>query len=460
LRTDRYDKAIENFDKGLNITEKTRSSRHPYAVEARTNLAKAYREKGKFASALMHLKQAENSLLRSTETEDEAAKTQLNTEFRHPVYAIDVLDEKGKTLHLQYKASQPNRIGLLKSALSTYTRLSDLLDVMQVGFQSEESKLIMRSRSHRIYESAIQVSFDLYKATENRSYLNDIFFFSEKSKSRVILELLNNKRAKKYAGVPDSLLAYERNLREKLAEIQQALHSDLSITGSEPDNDSLESSLFNLHRNLNKHLQKLEEEYPKYHSFRFKSQVPNLVQLKKQLYHKDVTLLEYFLGEKSTWAILVNENDINVLPLPHIPKVTGKISRFNRAISQKNDSVYISLAHQFYKNLIEPIKDFIPTNEVLIVPDGALNLMPFEALLTAPVNNVSSYTDYPFLLKNYVISYMPSVSLSTFFDEQQENAYSDKFVGYAPVFSGSKMSNLPEIASRNNWDALPSTRYE
>ncbi|MGK7369110.1 MAG: CHAT domain-containing protein, partial [Candidatus Halalkalibacterium sp. M3_1C_030] len=47
-----------------------------------------------------------------------------------------------------------------------------------------------------------------------------------------------------------------------------------------------------------------------------------------------------------------------------------------------------------------------------------------------------------------------------FFDEQQENAYSDKFVGYAPVFSGSKMSNLPEIASRNNWDALPSTRYE
>lgn len=461
LRTDRFDKAIESFRKSLAITENNRSSSHPYAAEARTNLSKAYREKGDYSSALMHLEQAENNLLRETGAGAEDSELQLIPKFKYPTYAVDVLDEKGKTLYRQYKETQPpNGVGLLKSALSTYTRLSELLDAMQVGFRNEESKLIMRSRSHGIYESAIQISYDLYEATGNKKYLNEIFYFSEKSKSRVILELLNNKKAKRYAGIPDSLLAYERNLREKISEFQQSLNSNLSSTGSESDKDSLETTLFNLHQKLNKHLERLKRDYPKYHSFKFQSEVPDPAQLKKQLSQKNVTLLEYFHGEESTWAILIDESDINVLSLPYTTNLTEKISRFNRAISQKKDTVYSNLGRQLYKTLVEPLIEFIPKQELLIIPDGPLNLMPFEALLTASVNKETPYTEYPFLLKDFAISYMPSVSLSSFFKEQQRRKYPDKFIGYAPVFSDSRMSKLPEIASRNNWSALPSTLYE
>ena len=454
LKSDEPVKAIENFSKALSISEKTRGSSHPYAAEARTNLAKAYREKGNFSSALVHLKQAENNLSLGGRPKTNSSKPELHTEFRHPTYAVDVLEEKGKTLYQQYNETRGGSAGLLKSALANYTRLSNLLDVMQIGFQNEESKLLMRSRSHEIYESAIKVSYELYKATGEKTYLNEIFFFSEKSKSRVILELLNNKRAKTYAGIPDSLIAYEQSLKEKISEKQQAL-----ISESGPDNDLLETSLFNLHQKLNQHLEKLKEEYPKYHAFKFQSGVPDISELRENLSSKNLTLLEYFHGNESTWAIVINAHDINVVPLPYTEELTKKIGRFNRAISQKENPLYVNLAKELYKDLFQPVRKYIETENLLIVPDGALNLLPFEALLSGSADN-ENFMNLPYLLNDFAISYMPSISMSRFFDERKSKSYAGKFAAFAPVFSGSDITDLPAVASRSDWDALPSTRYE
>jgi CHAT domain-containing protein len=46
---------------------------------------------------------------------------------------------------------------------------------------------------------------------------------------------------------------------------------------------------------------------------------------------------------------------------------------------------------------------------LLIAPDGPLYLLPFEALLTQ--DHGSSYTDLPYLLRRFAISYVPSASV-------------------------------------------------
>lgn len=460
LRTGKPNEAIEHFAKGLKITEDTRGPEHPYAAEARTNLAKAYREKGNFTKALNYLEEAIRNLSENSEKELIGSGNGLGTGFRYPTYAVDVLEEKGKTLHEKFKNQPSSGLKPLKSALATFTRLSELLDVMQIKFRNEESKLLMSSRSHQIYESAIEVSYKLYNATEDQRYLHEVYFFSEKSKSRVILELLNNKKAKKYAGVPDSLISYEQNLREQLSGIQQTLSTRLGNSGSTPGRDSLEVSLFKLHQQLNDHIDMLRREYPKYHAFKYETDLPDLSQLKTMLVPKELSLVEYFYGQESTWALVLSGDDLRVISLPHMPNLTKIVGNFDRAVSQMEDSLYKSLAFKLYNYLIEPLEQHVHTENLLVIPDGPLNLLPFEALLTEEAKVGDSYRDHSYLLKKYAVSYLPSVSMSDFFSNEKENSYRDKLAAFAPVFSGKKINKLPTVASRNNWEALPSTSYE
>ncbi len=450
--------AITHFQRSLDITLKTRSSGHPYAAEARTKLARAYRENGDLKSALSYLQEAEKELKVNSENRTVSQDSKLSMPYKYPNYAVDVLFEKGKTLHARYK--REDNLEALKSARATFKELSELLDIIQANFLNEESKLLMGSRSHAMYEEAIEISYELYRVTKNEGYLNDIFFFSEKGKARVILELLNNKRAKKFAGIPDSLLSYETNLREKLSQVQQNLNSELDTDTESENRESLQDSLFKLNRRLNIHMERLRQQYPRYHSFKYHTEVPSHSKVQKSLTEKGITLLHYFYGEDQTWALVMDGENISVSQLSHIPDLSAKVRSFKEAIAQRKDSTYLHMGRELYRALIEPIAGRINTEELLIVPDGPLNLLPFDALLTKEIASGKRFTELPYLLNKHAIRYTPSVSLSSFFSEREMRSYSQRFIGYAPVFSGGTLDILPSVSSRNNWEALPSTRYE
>ena len=457
INTGDAESAIEYFKKSLDITLKTRSSAHPYAAEARTKLARAYRKNGDLKSALSYLQEAEKVLKVNSGNSTIPLGSKLSMPYKYPNYAVDVLFEKGKTLHAQYE--REDNINALKSAEATFTELSGLLDIIQANFRNEESKLLMGSKSHAMYEEAIEISYKLYRVTEKEGYLNDIFFFSEKSKARVILELLNNKRAKKFAGIPDSLLSYETDLRERLSRVQQSLNSNLD-TGDGNNRETLQDSLFKLNRQLNIHLESIRKEYPKYHAFKYHTEVPRLSKIQKSLSGKENTLLHFFYGEERTWVLVMDSENITVSPVTHIHNLSSQVNTLKEAIAQRKDSVYLHLGRELYRALIEPIAGRINTGELLIVPDGPLNLLPFDALLTKEPGSVTRFTKLPYLLKKHAIRYSPSVSLSSYFDEREERSYDQKFIGYAPVFSGGTLDILPSVSNRNNWESLPSTRYE
>lgn len=464
LNTGDIENAIGLFQKGLDITIRSRGVAHPYAAEARTNLAKAYREQDNFAEALNQLNRAEEDLRDDTHPAGEMSNSELHLSYRHPKYAVDILYEKAKTLYRRYRDTEEQDTEMLARARQVYTRLSDLLDAIQFSFRNEESKLLTGSRSHRISEDAIRTSYALYEATGREKYLEDIFFFSEKSKARVILELLNNRRARKFAGIPDSLVAYENELRSKLTDMQQALSSSVSGSSSEATKNKtkvLQDSLFALNRNLNAHLEYLKKEYSKYHDFKYRSDILTMTEVRnKYLSSGKGTVLEYFYGEESSWAIVINPDNIQVVKLPHIAELPGKIAAFNEAISRKQDSVYVKMAYHFYESLIKPVEAYINSPEVQVIPDGPLNLLPFDALIARDISRPNSFSNLPYLLNTYTFSYTPSISLSAYLDVQKRKDYPQQLLAYAPVFSDPFSGPAQRVGDREGWESLPSTKYE
>ncbi len=448
LNQEKPGKAIRYFEEGLELSRRSRGENHPFVAEALTNLAKAHRRQGDHSKSLSRLREAEGLLSSGT-----------GSLYRHPVYAVDMLYEKGKTLYSLYE--QQSQLQPLLAARNTYMKLSGLLDDIQREFRSEESKLLMGEESHRIYESAIEVSYDLHSETGERSHLEDIYFYAEKSKSRVILEQLYRQQARRFAGIPDSLVTRENNLRRNIGELYRQISGSGQDVSAE-SREQLQDSLFSLRRDLSNHLNYLKEQYPSYHDFRYRPDITSSREVQASLRRKGFTLVEYFAGEKALWAVIAAPSQLDVVKVSGTSALEESIYAFNQAISEKRDTTWQRLGYELYRTLIQPVESKLNAtpDKLLIVPDGALNLLPFEALLRGPVTpaNSGNYSGLPWLLNRYSISYTASISLSSVLDEGTQRKHTKKLAAFAPVFSFSPARQTENRSGR--WEPLPSTAFE
>jgi len=80
----------------------------------------------------------------------------------------------------------------------------------------------------------------------------------------------------------------------------------------------------------------------------------------------------------------------------------------------------LSPARQIYQALLSPFQDELRGKaHLIVVTDGALAKLPFEALLTkAPPTSVTDYRELPWLVRDHAITMLPALSAITARDEQ------------------------------------------
>jgi CHAT domain-containing protein len=96
-------------------------------------------------------------------------------------------------------------------------------------------------------------------------------------------------------------------------------------------------------------------------------------------------------------------------------RLDSVLAAFIQTLSDKNSqqsdpAKYFSQAHFLYKKLL-PDAAFPGTNTLIIVPDGLLCHLPFEALLTAP--HEGNFANAPYLLRSKNLRYAWSATLLT-----------------------------------------------
>lgn len=127
----------------------------------------------------------------------------------------------------------------------------------------------------------------------------------------------------------------------------------------------------------------------------------------------DETLLEYVLDEPNSFCISITHTTANLRVLPADRKQIEKlVQRYVDEIRAKKAGA--EEAKQLYSFLVQPIPETSTDKRFIVVPDGILNLLPFEALR----NSEGQY-----LLTSDVISYAPSATVLDALrreDKQQE----------------------------------------
>jgi CHAT domain-containing protein/Flp pilus assembly protein TadD len=440
-----YQRALDYYQKDLETNLKFLSPTHPFIGETYTRMGETYSLLENYPTALRYFKKALPLFVKGYSEESGLQNPKLE-QIVYPEKLLKTLEFKAGTLH-EY-SEQRGDSDLMDRSLHTYLQAVQLIEKLQYSLNREGSKFLLRERTHNLYQEGFETAFTLARQTGNADYKEYAFYFAEKSKDQILLEQLQKTNAEHFAGIPDSLLHRGQLLETHLTKLQQKL---TSLAGSPQPSDSLkrialEDSLFHVHRKLESHIRKLEKDYPRYYKLKYRhAKVPSW-KVRQHILSPGQTMIEYFAGTDSLYAFVISKEEFHLRRVVSDSLISHEIAKYRQAIKANNNPADFSvISYRLYKQLFEPLKDLIKGKQLLIVPDGPLDLLPFECLVTKSTSLDSTFRTLPYLVNDYTVSYAPSATYLNLSEKAAAPAGQKAFLGFAPVFrdlSPSKQRSL------------------
>lgn len=497
----RYDVAEKMYLKGLKIRKATLGSNHYRVATVHGNLAGMYSLNKRFEEAVVHAKEAvrintialgkkharvgiasftlSNALLALKRSDEalEAIYSGLNANcfgevidaatpldkiateyvFQSNNLTIELLNLWSKIFLKKYYATK--KLSDLEQCFEIRKAISNYLKRTQAELVSAKDKLNLLSQTARMAQQSVSIAYMLYKATNDKQYITAILSISEDSKSAVLTSALQSDKALVLGAVPDSLIEQEYATDKLLSTIYK------SLVEAENKKDSLALAAARKALLLAKikkdSLRKvLEQNFPKYNQLKYAIPKTNLGAIQKKVLNRHTALVEYFVLDTAVYTLLVRSDAIYCHQIPFEKGVVvKKVEAFRKSLSnysfilnekEKANALYKKMAHFFYQKLIQPIQPHLRDIENLIViPDGVLGHIPFEALLIEPAgqSKATNWTELHYLIDQLHISY--SYSAALLLEGLEENVKKDnngQIAAYAASYTGITPS---EISSRS-----------
>ena len=300
----------------------------------------------------------------------------------------------------------------------------------------------------------------------------EAFEYAQKAKARSFLDLLAEARIDPQKSLSEEDKSHKKNLITELTGIQDQIEEENEK--DKPDRLKIQE--------LTKKRATLEEEYsslivqirarnPLYADIRYHRAL-KLADAQKML-DDETALLEYFVGKSGSLLFVITRNESMVFPLSAEAKLVNQIREMRETlqkpepvfeISEKSHTRYIASARSLYADLIQPAAPLLKEKErILIAPDGALNYLPFEVLLTGnAATKTINFAQLPYLEKEFAIHYIPSASVLAAVQEAQKDAQtpSSEFLALADPTDRSGIALPGATRSGKQLGSLPNARTE
>ncbi|MEM6725572.1 MAG: CHAT domain-containing tetratricopeptide repeat protein [Bacteroidota bacterium] len=334
-----------------------------------------------------------------------------------------------------------------------FQTIDQLIDLMRQEQSAKGSKLFWTEEALPIYERAVVNSLK-----EPQFRMDQAFYFMEKSKSILLLESLKESNARKFAGLSDDLLEKEANLKENIIQTEQALFA-LQLQEN-PDSNALISTQEQLLEERSYYdglIQELETNHPAYYQMKYDFSSIDRAELGRVL-PSETGLVEYLVGDKGLYIYYHFNRDKlsgdSMIIRPLDEELSEKVSRFRASIygyflgSDRSDTnyqlqaeTYIRLGQELYAYLLGDLPDL--PDKLIIIPDGVLGYLPFDALLTEAPQQATRFKSHPYLIRKHQISYSYSANLLQEMLAPRNRSSNHRLLAFAPSFSGNSTAESP-----------------
>ncbi|MFN7117358.1 MAG: CHAT domain-containing protein [Saprospiraceae bacterium] len=322
----------------------------------------------------------------------------------------------------------------LLQAKYLYEVADSALTLVRNELLASEDKIRLSEQFHALSQNAIETCVQLAEATGDRRYLEEAFQFSEESKNNVLAQSIAANQAKQFAGIPDSLITLEDQLQSDINFYKLQL-------AEQPD--SLErvlyqNELFTAQQAYRQLITQLEKSYPFYYQLKYEKAVPRVRALQFAL-PEATAMVSYFIGDSILYSFVITKKDFTVHCSPITKKFyTDQQVGLRKSITLQLNDTYIVLAQELHKILF-PFTLDKNIRSLVLIPDGTLNKLPFEALLSKKVNpgTTIDFTQLPYLVNDYAINYALSATLyhQELTTTSSLSRRGEGLLAYAPVFA-------------------------
>jgi CHAT domain-containing protein len=356
---------------------------------------------------------------------------------------IDALIGKGDVLSLMANQCKNNerRLYLYEKSYEHYIKAKEVVENHNRQMDTEDDQLKFAGEKSPVNNKIFIAALQMYYLTHRSNWLEKSFIAADNCKANVISMNVLDNVYKKLGGIPDSIIEKDKKLKEEISEIQSSINElkkskdENSLHLAEKQNKLVE--LLKESANLDK---QLDENYPLYYKLKYQSHNVNIEQLSRFTGNQK-SIVEYEFAGDSLYTFLLSNNSIKLFSQSSAG-IDDSITKLRKLITYVNDKSftengikeYISSASWLFKKLFQPIVNSLNNNDIIIIPDGTINLLPFEALVTnTGIPKHADYGSLNYLVNKYTFSYSFSSELYT----MQQQLYSpsvDGVLAFAPNY--------------------------
>lgn len=370
---------------------------------------------------------------------------------------LDALHGKADCLHAMEKKEK---------ALQCYLLLYTIEKKLRREFFSNAARQQQQKESRRWAESAIETAFDLWEASRNpqgpahrapgaaKEYAGKVLLIAEMSKAQLLLDEMMNSLQYNRIKSNDTLLNKEQQLLQAI----NFYEKEAAMNGANGKTDSnANASKKELQFELSLIQKQVKEKYPLQENLVSAETLPSVDSLLQNI-KTGTTVIEFFTGEKNIYSIEAEKNKIvRVRRIEQADFVLDAARVFVDTYFQSGPAKMMNDPQQYYKDAFAVYKtlwqgiDLANKENCIVIPDGILGYIPFDALVTDSVYKPAA-EQWPFLVKKTNLYF--SYSLQTRLQQQKIGHPSRSFAGFFISFDSSSQSSLPAV--KKEYDEIKS----
>lgn len=361
---------------------------------------------------------------------------------------------------------------LRQSALNNYREAIKTIETLRAGsLRADEARTTFLATTKNVFDETATALAEMALMSpasasgqlegKGLEYAAEAFKVTEQSRARSLLDMLTETGASITAGIPADLLKRKQDNLDRQQEIaEELMGNSLAPAGASRKPSDLEAELDKLQTEFDEVENKIRIASPRYASLTG-GQPQSLAEVQQQVLDDQTVLMEYSLGSDASYLWAVSKNSAAIYKLParttieklatdlRAQLIPTKLQRRIVGIDVVDNSrglgisatpfaedaaAFITASSALYKAVVEPAASLIGEKRLLVVADGALNYVPFEALVKSP--DIVDYTSASYLIKSNEVVYAPSASVIAAIRKQERNSSGRTMLIVAdPVFN-------------------------
>ncbi len=447
-----FDQALPLYERALQATEKSLGPDHPHTRTCAANLgillvdrknypaAGAYFRRARAAPGLVEVSLAQGQFQEALRLLQDQTPAPRDLPSKH----ITFLTQKGLTLAALGRLGEA--AGLLAQAVEKVEDLrlrapGERAGFFQAGIYGGYVRpyrgLVAALAEMSLKQQPLPPALRPYGADAGEA----AFYFSESTKARALLEALAQAaRRQARPEIPPELQAQEESLVNSLAALESQWEK--ALKGGEEALQEVRDRKAHLSSELQALVQTLRQKYPVYAALHYPQPLPAA----DLPLRENEVLLEYALGEKASYVLVVRRGGVGkVVKIPlGRQQLEAKIKTFMEPlINRRPDGFSRRQAQELYALLLAgALREVKENDRLIIVPDGILGLLPFEALALKAGKGPG---DGVFVGDRYTLTYYQSAAVMALKRRlEEQTAGRPLFALGHPVFSPKDPRVQPE----------------